>query len=114
MATRPILVTTLSRKTPFFDDETRSRHHFETENAFFDDETYSRHLFETENALFRRRNLFSSPFCGEKLHILTTRLVLVTILSRKTSYFGDETYSRHHFKLKNTFFWRRDPFSSPF
>ncbi|MEL3957971.1 hypothetical protein NST17_12305 [Caldifermentibacillus hisashii] len=35
---------------------------------------------------------------------MTTRLVLVTILSRKTSYFGDETYSRHHFELKNTFF----------
>ncbi|MEC5270692.1 hypothetical protein [Caldifermentibacillus hisashii] len=45
---------------------------------------------------------------------MTTRPFLVTILSRKTSYFGDETYSRHHFKLKNTFFWRRDLFSSPF
>ncbi|WP_363551514.1 hypothetical protein [Caldifermentibacillus hisashii] len=45
MATRPILVTFLSRKT-----------------LFFDDETYSRHLFEAENALFRRRDLFSSPF----------------------------------------------------
>ncbi|MCB5933541.1 hypothetical protein LI012_18585 [Caldibacillus thermoamylovorans] len=45
---------------------------------------------------------------------MTTRPFLVTILSRKTPYFDDETYSRHHFKLKNTFFWRRDPFSSPF
>ncbi|WP_404996077.1 hypothetical protein [Caldifermentibacillus hisashii] len=45
MATRPFLVATLSRNTPFFDDETRSRHHF-----------------EAENALFRRRDLFSSPF----------------------------------------------------
>ncbi|WP_161522416.1 hypothetical protein [Caldibacillus thermoamylovorans] len=45
MATRPFLVATLSR-----------------EMLIFDDETYSRHLFETENALFRRRDLFSSPF----------------------------------------------------
>ncbi|MCM3054448.1 hypothetical protein [Caldibacillus thermoamylovorans] len=45
MTTRLILVTFLKQKT-----------------LFFDDETYSRHLFETENALFRRRDLFSSPF----------------------------------------------------
>ncbi|WP_160289711.1 hypothetical protein [Caldibacillus thermoamylovorans] len=45
MTTKLILVTILSRKTPFFDDETRSRHHF-----------------EAENALFRRRDSFSSPF----------------------------------------------------
>ncbi|MCB7071801.1 hypothetical protein LIZ76_18080, partial [Caldibacillus sp. 210928-DFI.2.22] len=60
MTTRPILVTFLSR-----------------EMLIFDDETYSRHLFETENSLFRRRDLFSSPFCGRKLYFLTTRLVLV-------------------------------------
>ncbi|WP_368974219.1 hypothetical protein NST61_12955 [Caldifermentibacillus hisashii] len=45
MTKRPVLVTILWPET-----------------LFFDDETYSRHLFETENALFRRRDLFSSPF----------------------------------------------------
>ncbi|MCM3054446.1 hypothetical protein [Caldibacillus thermoamylovorans] len=29
LATRPFLVATLKQKTLFFDDETRSRHHFE-------------------------------------------------------------------------------------
>ncbi|MEN0659719.1 hypothetical protein NST11_10090 [Caldifermentibacillus hisashii] len=43
---------------------------------------------------------------------MATRPFLVTILSRKTSFFGDETYSRHHFESKNSLFWRRDPFSS--
>ncbi|MEL3956588.1 hypothetical protein NST17_05100 [Caldifermentibacillus hisashii] len=38
---------------------------------------------------------------------MTTRLVLVTILGRKSPYFDDETESRHHFKAKNTLFWRR-------
>ncbi|MEN0650352.1 hypothetical protein NSQ82_15295 [Caldifermentibacillus hisashii] len=45
MATRPILVAILRRKTPFFDDEPQSRHHL-----------------EPENPIFWRRNLFSSPF----------------------------------------------------
>ncbi|MEN0649922.1 hypothetical protein NSQ82_12960 [Caldifermentibacillus hisashii] len=45
---------------------------------------------------------------------MTTRPFLVTILSRKTPYFDDETYSRHHFEPKNSIFWRRDLFSSPF
>ncbi|MBU5342905.1 hypothetical protein [Caldifermentibacillus hisashii] len=45
MTTKPNLVTILRRKTPFFDDEIRSRHHF-----------------EAENPVFWRRNLFSSPF----------------------------------------------------
>ncbi|MEK0287725.1 hypothetical protein NSQ96_11945 [Caldifermentibacillus hisashii] len=44
---------------------------------------------------------------------MTTKLILVTILSRKTPYFDDETYSRHHFEPENSFFWRRDLFSSP-
>ncbi|MCB5933542.1 hypothetical protein LJB62_01185 [Bacillus sp. DFI.2.34] len=44
MATRPVLVTFLWRKTPYFDDETRSRHHF-----------------EPKNFIFWRRDLFSSP-----------------------------------------------------
>ncbi|MCB7068943.1 hypothetical protein LIZ76_03040 [Caldibacillus sp. 210928-DFI.2.22] len=70
MATRPILVTFLRRKTPYFDDETYSLHHF-----------------ETENALFRRRDLFSSPFCGVKLLFLATRPL-----------------SRHHFVAGNSIF----------
>ncbi|MED4851145.1 hypothetical protein P9386_04665 [Caldifermentibacillus hisashii] len=48
MATRSILVTDLSRKTPTFGDETNSRRRF-----------------EVENALFWRRNQFSSPFVAE-------------------------------------------------
>ncbi|MCM3056225.1 hypothetical protein [Caldibacillus thermoamylovorans] len=43
---------------------------------------------------------------------MATRLFLVVILSRKTPFFGDETLSRHHFKPKNSFFWRRGSFSS--
>ncbi|WP_368996450.1 hypothetical protein [Caldifermentibacillus hisashii] len=62
MTTRLILVTTLSRKTPYFDDETLSRHHFEPKTLFFDDETRSRHHFEPKNFIFWRRDLFSSPF----------------------------------------------------
>ncbi|MEL3958725.1 hypothetical protein NST17_16315 [Caldifermentibacillus hisashii] len=43
---------------------------------------------------------------------MATKPFLVTILSRKTPFFGDETLSRHHFKPKNSFFWRRGSFSS--
>ncbi|WP_160289662.1 hypothetical protein [Caldibacillus thermoamylovorans] len=35
MTTKPFLVTSLGRKTPFFDDETLSRHHFEPKIARF-------------------------------------------------------------------------------
>ncbi|MEN0649952.1 hypothetical protein NSQ82_13120 [Caldifermentibacillus hisashii] len=45
---------------------------------------------------------------------MATRPNLVTVLSRKTPIFGDETKSRHHFESKNTNFWRRDRISSPF
>ncbi|MEN0666442.1 hypothetical protein NSS89_10055 [Caldifermentibacillus hisashii] len=45
---------------------------------------------------------------------MATRPILVTILSRKTPFFDDETYSRRHFEAENALFWRRDPFSSPF
>ncbi|WP_368986049.1 hypothetical protein NST54_19055 [Caldifermentibacillus hisashii] len=148
MTTRLFLVTFLSRKTPFFDDETSSRQLFWAKNTifwrrdsfsssllgeklhflatrlflvgtlsrkthFFDDGTLSRHLFEPENATFWRRDHFSSPFLGEKHHFLTTRLFLVTFLSRKTPFFDDETTSRQLFWAKNTIFWRRDSFSSP-
>ncbi|WP_363551500.1 hypothetical protein [Caldifermentibacillus hisashii] len=45
MATKPILVAVLKSKTPYFGDESKSRHHF-----------------EVRNASFWRRNQFSSPF----------------------------------------------------
>ncbi|WP_368974220.1 hypothetical protein NST61_12960 [Caldifermentibacillus hisashii] len=81
MTTRPILVTILSRKTPFFGDETYSRHHFEPKNSYF-----------------WRRDLFSSPFCGRKRSFSTTRLILFTILWPETLFFDDETRSRHLFE----------------
>ncbi|WP_161522474.1 hypothetical protein [Caldibacillus thermoamylovorans] len=43
MATRPLLVTTLSREMPFFGDETHSRHHFCTGNSTF----WRRHPFSS-------------------------------------------------------------------
>ncbi|WP_346200275.1 hypothetical protein NSQ96_17785 [Caldifermentibacillus hisashii] len=45
---------------------------------------------------------------------MATRPVLVGIFERETPFFGDETRSRRHFEVKNSFFWRRDPFSSAF
>ncbi|MCM3054545.1 MULTISPECIES: hypothetical protein [Bacillaceae] len=45
MATTPVLVGILVRKTPFFSDETRSRR-----------------LFEAKNSTFWRRHPFSSSF----------------------------------------------------
>jgi hypothetical protein len=45
---------------------------------------------------------------------LATKPNLVTILSRKTPFFGDETYSLHHFEPENPIFWRRASISSPF
>ncbi|WP_340500720.1 hypothetical protein, partial [Caldifermentibacillus hisashii] len=56
LATRPLLVTLFGRKTPFFGDETLSRHHF-----------------GVKNSLFWRRDSFSSSLLGEKLHFLATR-----------------------------------------
>jgi hypothetical protein len=86
-ATRPFLVAIFSRKTPFFDDENLSRHHF-----------------QPENPIFWRRSPFSSPFSAGKPHFLTTRTFLVTIFSRETLFFGDEAHSRRHFEPKNSFF----------
>ncbi|WP_363551501.1 hypothetical protein [Caldifermentibacillus hisashii] len=45
---------------------------------------------------------------------MPTRVNLVTIWSRKTPYFGDETKSRRRFEVRNALFWRRDRISSPF
>ncbi|MEN0651210.1 hypothetical protein NSQ82_19725 [Caldifermentibacillus hisashii] len=45
---------------------------------------------------------------------MATRPLLVTFLSRKMLIFGDETSSRQLFWAKNSLFWRRDSFSSPF
>ncbi|WP_346207897.1 hypothetical protein NSS91_19175 [Caldifermentibacillus hisashii] len=74
LATKSVLAVILSRETPFFDDETRSRH-----------------LFEVKNARFWRRDPFSSPFLGGNYSILTTSLVLVAILRQETHNFSDET-----------------------
>ncbi|MCB5934548.1 hypothetical protein LI012_12965 [Caldibacillus thermoamylovorans] len=97
MATRPVLVVIFWPETPFFDDETQSRHHF-----------------EVKIAQFWRRALFSSPICGGKSNFLTTKLVLVVIFVRESPFFGDETLSRRHFCAKNSTFWRRGHFSSSF
>ncbi|MEK0288445.1 hypothetical protein [Caldifermentibacillus hisashii] len=56
MATRLFLVVTFARETPFFGDETLSRHHF-----------------GVKNSLFWRRDSFSSTFLDEKHHFLTKR-----------------------------------------
>jgi hypothetical protein len=132
LTTGLFLVTFLSRKTPFFDDETLSRHHFGVKNSlFWRRDSFSssllgeklhflatRHLsrrhFCMENSTFWRRNSFSSSLLLGKLHFLATKLFLVVILSWKTPLFGDETPSRHLFWAKNTIFWRRDSFSSTF
>ncbi|WP_346208308.1 hypothetical protein NSS91_05400 [Caldifermentibacillus hisashii] len=45
---------------------------------------------------------------------MTTKPILVAVFRRKTLYFGDEHRSRHRFEVKNTLFWRRASFSSPF
>jgi hypothetical protein len=97
LTTKPNLVIILSRKTPFFGDETISRRRFWAGNSFF-----------------WRRNPFSSSFFGRKLIFLATKPVLVVFLSRETLIFSDETRSRRHFKPGNTHFWRRNLFSSSF
>ncbi|WP_152641917.1 hypothetical protein [Caldibacillus thermoamylovorans] len=83
MTTKLILVTILGLKTHFFDDE-----------------TFSRRRFEAENPPFWRRGHFSSSFCAGIAHFLATRPFLVVVLNRKAYLFGDETFSRHHFKAE--------------
>ncbi|WP_368974334.1 hypothetical protein NST61_14925 [Caldifermentibacillus hisashii] len=73
MATSLVLVAILSWKKRNFDDEPGSRRHF-----------------EAENPIFWRRASISSPFRVGKSAILTTKLVLVTILSREMLKFSDE------------------------
>jgi hypothetical protein len=90
----------LTRETPYFGVETLLVTTLSQKLLHFDDETLSRHHFGAENARFWRRDLFSSPFWGGKLHFLATRPFLVTILSRKLLVFGDEALSRHHFEPK--------------
>ncbi|WP_152032308.1 hypothetical protein [Caldibacillus thermoamylovorans] len=97
MATRPVLVVFFWPETHFSGDETRSRR-----------------LFEPGNSFFWRRDPFSSSFLLGKLLFLATRPVLVVFLSREIHFFGDETRSRRLFEPGNSFFWRRDPFSSSF
>ncbi|WP_346206888.1 hypothetical protein NSS89_02225 [Caldifermentibacillus hisashii] len=97
LATRPVLVVFLSREIHFFGDETRSRRHF-----------------KPGNAPFWRRDPFSSSFLLGKLLFLATKPVLVVFFWLETHFFGDETRSRRLFLAGNSFFWRRDPFSSSF
>ncbi|MEC5271269.1 MULTISPECIES: hypothetical protein [Bacillaceae] len=87
MTTRSFLVTILVRETPFFSDETRSRHHF-----------------GAGNSIFWRRDPFSSSFLSGKLYFLATKPLLVVILNRETLLFGGETRSRHHFEPRNFIF----------
>ncbi|MCB7071666.1 hypothetical protein LIZ76_17300 [Caldibacillus sp. 210928-DFI.2.22] len=87
MATRLNLVTILSRETPFFGDEPRSRR-----------------LFCAEISFFWRRNSFSSSFLSEKVVFLAARLVLVVVLSRETPFFGDEPCSRRRFWVRKSCF----------
>ncbi|MCB5935178.1 hypothetical protein LJB62_09535 [Bacillus sp. DFI.2.34] len=87
MATRPLLVVFLRRKTPLFGDETPSRR-----------------LFEAKNSTFWRRDHFSSAFWCGKFHFLATRPLLVTIFERETPFFGDETRSRRLFEAEKSLF----------
>ncbi|MBU5341643.1 hypothetical protein [Caldifermentibacillus hisashii] len=52
MATRLFLVVTFGRETPFFGDETSSRHPFWAKNTIFGDETLSRRHFCSGNSTF--------------------------------------------------------------
>ncbi|WP_269919284.1 hypothetical protein, partial [Caldifermentibacillus hisashii] len=70
LATRPFLAVILTRKTPFFGDETLSRHHF-----------------CPGNPIFWRRDLFSSSLLHGKPHFLATRPFLVVIFARETPFF---------------------------
>ncbi|WP_363550752.1 hypothetical protein [Caldifermentibacillus hisashii] len=132
LATRPLLVTFLSRKMLIFGDETSSRQLFWAKIWFFwrrdsfssplwskkltflATRRLSRRHFCMENSTFWRRNSFSSSLLLGKLHFLATRPLLVTFFGRKTPFFGDETLSRRHFCSGNSIFWRRDHFSSTF
>ncbi|MDL0420820.1 hypothetical protein QPM05_11985 [Caldibacillus thermoamylovorans] len=87
MATRPILVVILRWRT-----------------LIFVDETYSRRCFWAGNFIFWRRDPFSSSFCGGEHSFLSTKLILVVVFGPETSFFGDETPSRHHFEAENSFF----------
>jgi hypothetical protein len=89
---------------PVFGDEPESRRRFKVKMPIFDDEPESRRHFPVKNALFWRRESISSPFLGEKLYFLATRLNLVTTLRRKMLIFDDEPESRHRFKVKNACF----------
>ncbi|WP_152617984.1 hypothetical protein NSQ45_04360 [Caldifermentibacillus hisashii] len=45
---------------------------------------------------------------------MATKPVLVVTFGQDTSFFSDETLSRRRFEARNSFFWRRNPFSSSF
>jgi hypothetical protein len=97
LATKPVLVVFFWLETHFFGDETRSRR-----------------LFLARNSFFWRRDPLSSSFFGQKLIFLATKPVLVGFFWPETHFSGDEILSRRHFLAGNSFFWRRNPFSSAF
>ncbi|WP_363551199.1 hypothetical protein [Caldifermentibacillus hisashii] len=97
LATTPLLVVILWRKSQLFGDETRSRRHF-----------------VAEDSLFWRRDPFSSSFLYGNLHFLATRLFLVVVFAPESPLFGDDTLSRRRFWTENPLFWRRNPLSSSF
>ncbi|MCM3054738.1 hypothetical protein [Caldibacillus thermoamylovorans] len=88
LATKPLLVVILWRKSHFFGDDTPSRRHF-----------------VAEISTFWRRDPFSSSFCGGRLTFLATRPVLVVVFVRKSPLFGDETLSRRRFCAGISTFW---------
>ncbi|WP_152641896.1 hypothetical protein [Caldibacillus thermoamylovorans] len=87
---------------------------FADSSSIFTGKLFFRRRFWAGNSFFWRRDSFSSSFLGAKLLFLATRPVLVVIFDRKTPFFGDETFSRRRFCAGNSFFWRRDLFSSSF
>ncbi|MEN0659474.1 hypothetical protein NST11_08810 [Caldifermentibacillus hisashii] len=62
MATNPVLVAILSRKTCYFDDEPRSRRHFEPKNSLFWRRDPFSSSFFAGTPIFWRRDPFSSSF----------------------------------------------------
>ncbi|WP_404996357.1 hypothetical protein [Caldifermentibacillus hisashii] len=66
LATKPLLVVVLGRKTHFFGDDTPSRRRF-----------------GAENSLFWRRHPFSSSFLYGNLHFLATKPLIVVVFVRK-------------------------------
>ncbi|MEL3958819.1 hypothetical protein NST17_16795 [Caldifermentibacillus hisashii] len=97
MATTPLLVVILWRKTLLFGDETLSRRRFCAGNFFF-----------------WRRDPFSSSFLRRKTSFFGDETRSRRRFVPETPLFGDDTLSRRRFVPETSTFWRRDPFSSSF